>query len=168
MNAPDFVEIDHEIIAAGLSIRTTFKTVFKDLPAVYNRYMDIKRKNPIQNLKSPWEYVSLSKNFDADKSWDYFTGHVITGSDGQNKGLVQFSVPPGLYAVFHIKCKTKLLLGFKMGSSKRYIYDQWLPKSGYDFAGYEYEYNNEEMWKESPYNIDLYVGIKKKDPQPQA
>ncbi|HYH04660.1 MAG TPA: effector binding domain-containing protein [Bacillota bacterium] len=163
MIQPGIIERNEAVTAVGLMVRTTEKTVFKDLPKVYSQYMDINKSNRIPNMKQPWEYVSLSTNFEGNQTWDYYTGHVVTSSGSIAGELVEFQIPQGIYAVFPIRCKFKLFFGLKVGQMKRYIYTQWLPSSEYEFAGFEYEYNNETMAQVRPYNIDLYVGIKKKN-----
>lgn len=160
MVEPKIVKIEQDITAAGLMIRTTQKTVYKDLPKVYAEYMAIKDKDGIRTIKSPWEYVSLSRNFEGVDSWDYYTGYVVTAYAGVPDTLVRFSVPAGTYAVFPIRCRFKPFFALKIGRMKRHIYKKWLPGSGYAFAGHEYEYNNEAMHAVSPYDIDLYVGIR--------
>jgi predicted transcriptional regulator YdeE len=162
MKEPKIVEIKESMEAIGLMTRTTAKTVFKDLPKLYAEYMAIKDSSGIKNLKSPWEYISLSKNFEGGNTWDYYTGYVVTSYEGSSEKLVKFSMPAGMYAVFPLRCKYKIFFGFKMGRMKQYIYKKWLPTSEYEFAGYEYEYNNEAMHKINPYYVDLYVGIRKK------
>lgn len=53
----------------------------------------------------PWEYVSLSKNFDDNQSWDYFTGHAVTSIDNIPEVFISFEVPTNTYAVFPVKPK---------------------------------------------------------------
>ena len=156
---PRIVVLDKPIAAVGLSIRTGMKSVFKDLPKVYDRYMKLKAQNGIPNIKEPWEYVSLSKNFTDEKSWDYYTGHVVTSRNAVAEEFLGFEVPAGTYAVFPIRGKGKLFFGMAVGKMKKYIYETWLPQSQYEFGGYEFEYNNEAMHAENPYAIDLYVAI---------
>lgn len=50
------------------------------------------------------------------------------------------------------------MLSLVVAKTKRYVYNNWLLKSKYEF-----EYNNEKMFKENPHFIDLYVGVKEKD-----
>lgn len=157
MEKPQIVELQNEIWAVGLSARINMKNIYQELSNVYKAFTKI--KHLIQQKKTPWEYVSLSKNMDENQSWDYYTGYVVNSLVGQDDSLHKFSIPRGTYAVFPIRCKFKFLLGMKMGKTKRYIYNQWLPVSGYAFSGFEFEYNNEEMNRKSPYDIDLYVGL---------
>ena len=154
--------VNKEINCLGLMIHTNIKTVYKDLPKVYDRYMNLFNKNLISNIKRPWEYISLIQNYDTNMTWDYYTGHVITKYEDIYEDIVKFKVPEGEYAVFEVRCKKQIFFGIKIAKIKKYIYTNWLPKSEYEFSGYEFEYNNEEMKKKSPYDVDMYIGIKKK------
>lgn len=161
---PKIVNVEKPIIASGFFVNTSTSKIFADLPKLYSQYMSYKDKNGIPNQKLPWEYISLSKNFDdKNKTWDYYTGHVVTDFDKNNKDLTNFEAPAGTYAVFKIEAKGKIRFGITMAQTKEYIYNKWLPASKYQFDGYEFEYNNEEMAKENPYFINLYVGIKEKN-----
>ena len=160
---PKVVTLNVPYKAIGLSVKTSMKSVFTDLPKLYKKYMSLKDKFGIPDQKVPWEYVSLSKNFDEDKTWDYFTGHVVKNTDSMPEMFISFEIPTCTYAVFPVRPRNKLMLGFTIGKMKRIIYNNWLPKSKYEFLGYEFEYNNEKMFKESPYYIDLYVAVKEKN-----
>jgi predicted transcriptional regulator YdeE len=159
---PEIVTLDIPFKAVGLSIRTGLKSVYGDLPKAYKRYMSLKEKYGIPGQKLPWEYVSLSKNFDENKTWDYLTGHVVNDIGDIPEAFISFEVPAGKYAVFPIRPGNKLFLGLAIGRVKRYIYNNWLPESKYEFAGCEFEYNNEKMFSKNPYFIDLYVAVREK------
>ncbi len=161
---PEIVALSEPIKATGLTIKTDMKNIFGDVTKITKTYMSYKNKYGIPNQKKPWEYVSLSDYFDENKAWDYSTGHVVTDTDSDiSEVFISFEIPIGTYAVFPIRPKSKLLLGLTIGKTKQYIYNNWLLKSKYEFAGYEFEYNNEKMCQESPTFIDLYVGVKDKN-----
>ncbi len=160
---PEIVTLSEPIKATGLTVKTSMKSIFGDVTKITKTYMSYKNKYGIPNQKKPWEYVSLSDHFYDNKTWDYSTGHVVTDIDDNiPEVFISFEIPAGAYAVFPIRPKSKLMLGLTIGKTKKYIYSNWLMKSKYEFAGYEFEYNNEKMCKESPTYIDLHVGIKEK------
>ena len=78
------------------------------------------------------------------------------------KAFSLFEIPSGKYAVFPIRPRFKFMLGHSIGKMKKYIYEDWLPASGYEFAGYEFEYNDQKMFEENPHYIDLYVAVNDK------
>lgn len=160
---PVIITLSEPFKATGLVVKTDMKNVFGDVGKILRAYMDYKNKYGIPNQKEPWEYVSLSKNFTGNQTWEYYTGHVVTDIGNDVPGVfISFEAPAGTYAVFPIKSKFRFMLGLSIGKTKRYIYNHWLAESQYEFAGYEFEYNNEKMFKENPNFIDLYVGVKEK------
>jgi predicted transcriptional regulator YdeE len=159
MKEPRIVQAKKGMLVAGLTARVTMRNVYRELPKLYARYLGLKAEGKVANLKSPWEYVSLSDAFSGIDSWDYHTGYMVTSAEGQYEGLELFYVPEGSYAVFELRCRSKLLFGMMMGRLKRYIYRSWLPGSGYVFSGCEFEYSNQSM--ACPFDIDLHVGIRR-------
>jgi len=107
MIEPKIIQIEKEIDCLGLSIRTTDKTVYQDLPRLYEKYIKLKDEGRVKNIKEPWEYISLSNNYSDSESWDYYTGYVVTGNEANQDELICFSVPAGTYAIFEIRCKSK-------------------------------------------------------------
>lgn len=162
-SGPEIVTLSEPIKAIGLLTKTGMKTVFRDITEILKKYMGYKDKHGIPNQKKPWEYVSLSTNFNEYKSWDYYTGHVVSEiADNIPEVFIPFEVPAGSYAVFKIRPRFKFLLGMEIGKTKRYIYNEWLKKSEYEFTGSEFEYNDEKMFSENPHYINLFVAVKRK------
>jgi predicted transcriptional regulator YdeE len=159
---PEMVSLGEPIRAVGLMVRTDMESVFKDVAEILKEYRKYKDEFGIPDQKEPWEYVSLSANFQGNQSWDYYTGNVVETVDNVPDMLRSFEIPAGDYAVFPIRPKHKRLLGLTIARTKRYIYNEWMPRSKYEFAGYEFEYNNQEMHEASPHFIDLYVSVKEK------
>lgn len=157
---PDIITLAEPILAVGLSKKTGMKSVFGDVTKTLKQYMSYKEVYGIPAQKTPWEYVSLCTNFNGNETWDYLTGHAVTCIDQIPEVFLSFEIPAGVYAVFPVRPKYKFMLGLTIVKTKKYIYNSWLQKSKYEFAGCEFEYNNEEMFKGNPHYIDLYVGVK--------
>lgn len=162
INEPVIISLDKPIAVVGLAMKTSMKSVFKDVTTILKEYMNCKEKYGIPNQKIPWEYISLSRNFNDNHTWDYLTGHVINSIEKIPEVFTAFEVPSGRYVVFSIRPRLKFLLGFTIMKTKKYIYDVWLPGSKYEFAGHEFEYNDETMFNENPHYIDLYVAVNEK------
>jgi predicted transcriptional regulator YdeE len=156
---PKIVVLEKPYIALGMSARTGIKTLVFDLPKLYKRYLGYKKKLGIPGMREPWEYVSVSRDFRDDSSWEYCTGYVVDRADEVPAELVRFEAPIGRYAVFPIRGASRLTFGAAVGRMKRYIYTEWIPARGYRFGGIEFEYNNEAMSAKHPYDIDLYVAV---------
>lgn len=159
---PKMVVISKPIEAVGLTMKTSMKSIYKDVSNILKQYMVLKEKHGIPGQRIPWEYVSLSKNFKDDKTWEYFTGHVVDKVEAIPKAFSSFEVPSGKYAVFSIRPRFKFMLGLSIGKMKKYIYEDWLPTSDFEFAGYEFEYNDQKMFEENPHYIDLYIAVNDK------
>jgi predicted transcriptional regulator YdeE len=159
---PKIVTLNESYKVIGLSIQTNMNSVYTDVPKVLQQLLSLNEKIGIPNKKQPWEYISLSNNFTDDKSWDYYTGYVVTKSESIPKEFIFFETPAGDYAVFPVRCRVNYLLGLVIGKTKKYIYTKWLPESKYEFMGYEFEYTDEKMFNENANSLDLYVAIKEK------
>lgn len=158
---PDIVDLRVPYAALGMSVRTSVKTLASDLPKLYERCLAYKTEKGVPGMKTPWEYISVSRNFGPEDSWEYCTGYVVSGVDPAPPELLRFEAPAGQYAVFPIRGASKRNFGPTLGRMKRYIYGEWLPKGGYEFSGVECEYSEETRNGDRPYDIDLYVGIVK-------
>ena len=159
---PEIISLSRPITAIGLTMKTNMKNVFVDVTKILKQYMSYKGKYGIPNQKAPWEYISLSRNFNNDQTWDYLTGHAVNSTEKIPEVFTAFEVPTGTYAVFPVRPRLSFMLGFTIGKTKKNIYEIWLPKSIYEFAGYEFEYNNEKMFNENPHYIDLYIAVNEK------
>ena len=162
MIEPKIMEVKKEIKCSGLMNKVNMKNVYKMVPKLLDDYRKRCGENLNPNLKRPWQYISLSSNYQGNMSWDYYTGHVVNGFENEPEGLTHYEVPKGDYAVFEIREKSAMFFSIKMGRIKKYIYNEWIPKSKYNFSGYEFEYNDESMKQRNPNDVDLYVGIKEK------
>ena len=161
-SAPTMVTLKEPLIAVGLTMKTSRKSVFRDVTKILKQYMGYKENFGIPSQKLPWEYVSLSRNFEDNQTWNYLTGHVVSRIDKIPEVFTTFEIPTGVYAVFPVRPGFKFMLGFEIGKLKKYIYENWLPNSTYEFAGHEFEYNNEKMFRENPHYIDIYVAVVEK------
>jgi len=159
---PKIVTLNESYKVVGLRVRTGMNSVYADVSDVLQQFSSLNERIEIPNKRQPWEYISLSNNFAENKTWDYYTGYVVTKSDSTPKEFVLFETPAGNYAVFPVRCRVKYLLGLVIGKTKKHIYTKWLPESKYELMGYEFEYTDEKMFNENPNSLDLYVAIKEK------
>lgn len=162
MIEPKIMEVKKQILCSGLMEKVNVKNLYKVIPKLLDDYRRMCGKNLNPNITRPWQYISLSKNYEGDMSWEYYSGHVVHAYEDEPEGLVHYEIPKGEYAVFEIREKNRMFFSFKMGKIKKYIYNEWIPASKYAFSGFEFEYNDEAMKKRNPYDVDLYVGIVEK------
>jgi predicted transcriptional regulator YdeE len=161
---PKIVTLKEPIKMIGVSTRTGMKTIFKDATNLGQKYKQVKEQGLIQNKRTPWTFVAISKNFQGTESWDYLMGDVVNTLDYVPAELECFEIPPSTYAVFPIRPKSKFSWGITIGRTKKYIYTEWLPGSKYEsdpsILG-DFEYHDERSLSKKPV-IDLYVAIKEK------
>jgi AraC family transcriptional regulator len=159
---PRIVKLDKPIRLIGLEINTNDKDIYKDVGKVANQFNEIKKTNPIPNLKEPWASINVSKDYDKNKgTFKYIVGEVITKVDSIPNGLNYYEIPALTYAVFPIRPKSRIAWGITMGRMKRFIYIEWLPKSGYessDIIG-DFELHDDRSLGKHP-EINLHVALK--------
>ena len=162
---PDLVVLKSPVKMAGVSINTSMKTIFKDAATLGKQYKSVKDRNIVKHKTVPWAFVAISKNFtNQGNNWDYLMGDVVDSFDSQPDELVCFEIPARTYAVFKISPRFSFLWGPAIGLTKKFVYTEWLPQSGYetdsDVIG-DFEYHDERSLARKPV-IELYVAVKKK------
>jgi predicted transcriptional regulator YdeE len=161
---PRIVTLDQPIRIAGMALQTNITRIYTDLPALGKRYRDHKKQHPIRNLKVPWAFAAVSKDFDPQTgAMSYIMGDVVTDA-GETEGLVTFTIPAITYAVFPVRPRNQLGWAFAIPDAKRYAYTVWLPNSEYQAAGVidDFEYHDERSTRKKDPEIDLYVAVKKR------
>jgi predicted transcriptional regulator YdeE len=159
---PHIVKLNEPIKLIGVEINTTDKDIYKDVGQVASEFNRIKKNCPVPYLKQPWESVNISKDYNVEaKTFKYIVGDVVTQVDSIPEGLCYYEIPAITYAVFPIRPKSRIAWGITMGRMKKYIYTQWLPKSGHrpsEIIG-DFELHDEKSLKKNP-EISLYVALK--------
>jgi AraC family transcriptional regulator len=162
---PTIVVRQEPLFAVGPTMRTSAKTVFRDVPRLLARYLDHKKRFGIPNLKEPWAFIARGDGFDpATVSWDYTAGDAVTVQDPVPEGMVAFGMPAGTYAVFRVRPKLRFLLGWAIAATKRHAIQEWFPRSGYELAGADFEYNDADV--PGSVGVDLYFSARRKGPDP--
>lgn len=162
---PQIITLDEPIKLIGLGINTNDSAIYKDVERVATRFNEIKKSNPIPHLKKPWASINISKDYNVEtKEFTYIVGDAVTKVDTIPKGLKAYEVPAITYAIFPIKPKSKIAWGITMGRTKKYVYTEWLPKSGYkpsEIIG-DFELHDDRSLGKNP-EINLYVALKERD-----
>jgi len=161
---PKIVTLKEPIKFVGLSIKTSTKKIYKDVPKLGKEFNRIKELRKISNKKEPWAFVAVSKDYNKNTAtFDYIIGDVVTSFDSIPDGLQPYEIPAITYAVFPIRPKNRFVWGLTIGKTKQYIYKKWIPNSKYEPAGIidDFEYHDERSLGKNP-SIELYVAIKEK------
>lgn len=160
---PRIVDLPAPILIVGMSVETSLRRIYRDVPALGRRYHDFKRKQPIPNKKEPWAFAAVTWGHnERTGTMSYMMGDVVTRIETLPSYLQAFTIPASKYAVFPIRPKNRLGWPFAIGDAKRYIYTVWMPKSGYEPGGVldDFEYHDERSTRRKDPEIDLYVAVK--------
>jgi predicted transcriptional regulator YdeE len=162
---PEIKRIEKPVFFTGLEINTTDRTIGRDIGILGKKFEKIKSEYPIENAKVPREFAAVTKDYDpANGRMKYMMGDIICEEPKECHPILNtFQIPEGKYAVFTVKPKAGFLWGYTLGKMKQYIYNTWLPSSGYVNAGTidDFEYHDQRSIQKKP-EIDLYVAIKDK------
>ncbi len=159
---PVLVTLPESIRVIGVSARTNEKTIFEDARELGKRYERIKKSGMIPNKRNPWAFAALSRDYHNDASWEYLMGDVVTTLETIPAGLQGCEIPAGLYARFTIQPRFAFLWGPALGLTKKFIFTEWLPNSGYELDGSvvgDFEYHDERSLGKNS-EIGLYVSIR--------
>jgi predicted transcriptional regulator YdeE len=162
---PRIVDLEKPITIVGMSVETTLKSIYRDVPRLGKQFRELKDAQPIPNVREPWAFAAVSRGYDpATGAMTYMMGEVVTSADEVPEGMSAFEIPAIRYAIFPVRPKNKAGWGMAIANAKGYAYTVWLPKSGYEPAGVidDFEYHDERSRRERSPEIDLYVAIKPK------
>jgi AraC family transcriptional regulator len=164
---PRIVDLDRPIEIVGVAVETNVKRVYRDVPALGKRFRAYKRTHDIPNLKQPWGFAAVSKDFDPQTgAFSYIIGDVVTNLEDVPEGLTPFEIPAIKYAVFPVRPRHRWGWARAIVDTKKYVYNVWLPQSEYEPAGTvdDFEYHDDRSLRRSDPEIDLYVAIKQRGP----
>jgi len=137
----------------GLWMKSSDKTISKDIPALSKRYYDAIGEMP----KSVLPFFVLSKDYD-EASGQF---HLFVGGEVQHEQLDAHELPAGDYGKITVKPKLGFIWGLAIGEAKQYFYTKWLPASEYKALNMEYEYHTEKSIRKKP-EIDILFLIEKR------
>ena len=76
---PQIVDLPAPITIVGMSVDTTLKRIYRDVPALGRQFKALKQQHPIPNLQKPWGFAAVSRGYDpATGAMTYMMGDVVT------------------------------------------------------------------------------------------
>ena len=134
----------------GLLLHT--KPMAPEIPQLWDKF--VSRIDEIPHVAEPHVSYGLMENFDQMTRLDYMAGVSVETVDKLPEGMSQWNVPANTYAVFESTLAT-------IGDTFGYIYNTWLPSSGYRQAsGSYFERYGETFSPENP-GLSIYIPIAK-------
>lgn len=100
-----------------------------------------------------------------EDTFTYAAALEVENLDNVPDGMQAFDLPPQTYAIFTVPLAGKEPIGTEIGRAFRFIWNTWLPKSGYTFARapeieyYDRRFNADTLSGE----IDLYIPVCRPD-----
>jgi predicted transcriptional regulator YdeE len=161
---PEIKEMKDPIRILGMTADTNMSQIYRDVPALGKIFDAYKKTHVIPAKKEPWGFAAVSTGFNqATGAFTYTMGDIVTGLENTPAGLGGYTIPAGRYAVFPVRPKNRFGWGLAIANVKRYAYNTWLPRSGFEPAGGidDFEYHDERSVQKHQPQIDLYVAIKK-------
>jgi predicted transcriptional regulator YdeE len=162
---PRIVTLPAPIQIVGVSVDSTLKDIYRDVPALGRKFKALKAAHPIPNKKEPWAFAAVTRGYDpAHGRMTYMMGDVVTSIATVPEGMQALEIPAITYAIFPLRPKNRFGWPFAIANAKGYAYTTWLPKSGYEAAGVidDFEYHDERSTRKRDPEVDLYVAIKKR------
>jgi len=149
---------------AGMVLQTsdTVSSIAQQ-PALWNRMWLAEQDNKIYVMARPKQhgeyYFSVPEE---NNRFRLMTGVKVDDPEKVDDGLHVDHVPPGLYGVFSTP-PTETDFAQTVVNSWRYIFEVWLPESGYmlDPTGLDYEFYDERCHG-APYSMDICIPLVKK------
>ena len=137
-------------IVVGLLLHTQPMT--PEIPQLWDKFDP--RIDEIQHLSEPHVSYGLMESFDQMSRLDYMAGVSVETADVLPEGMSRWNVPANTYAVFETTLPT-------IGDTFGYIYNTWLPASGYrQAAGPYFERYGETFSPDNPI-LSIYIPIAK-------
>lgn len=127
---------------------------FKEIPIFWEEFMDAQAFKDIPN-KANINLLGVCANWkEQTREFDYIIGSEVTSLDVIPDGMTALEIPGGTYASFLIK-------GDEIPASITYIFQEWLPKSGYKHGMTpEIEVYDERWMSEEPV-MEFLLPVKK-------
>ena len=150
---------------AGMMLQTsdTVSSIAQQ-PALWNRMWLAEQDNRIYAMAQPKQhgeyYYSVCKG---DGLFRLMTGVRVETPDAVNQGLYVDWIPDGLYGIFSTP-PTDEDFAQVVVDTWRYIFDAWLPDSGYELDpnGLDYEFYDERCHG-VPYSMDICIPLIRKE-----
>jgi AraC family transcriptional regulator len=159
---PQIVDLPSPILIVGVSVETTLRRIYRDVPALGRRFKALKVQHPIPDLQDPRGFAAVSRGYDAlTGAMTYMMGDVVITAKDTPEGMLTFAIPAITYAIFPVRPRNRRSWGMAIANTKGYAYTAWMPKSGFEPAGVidNFEYHDQRS-KDAPRPaIHLYVAI---------
>jgi len=165
---PKIVKKD-AIMIAGFAFKTKTKNGehIKAVPRFWHNYCTDGRQEKLHNelfLKSHEEYGASFPVNPENGEFEYVIGLEVKEGHDIPISYHVYTIPEALYAVFTTPPADEARFTSSIQSAWKYIFNEWLPKSGYEFAanGVNFELYDERNMNNTDKIVDLCIPVVKK------
>lgn len=104
------------------------KDEYGEIPALWDRFNP--RCQEVTHLRRPIAALGVCGEMRADGNFSYIAGFWVDEVDAVPDGMVVKQIPPATYAVF-THCGPLFGVEHDLAATYRFIYQEWMPTSGY-------------------------------------
>ena len=88
---PRIVDLEDTIKIIGMSVDTDARKIYRDATRLGKEFERFKQNNEIPNMREPWGFAAVSKDFDEEsRSWKYIMGDIVTSTEVVPEGMISF------------------------------------------------------------------------------
>jgi len=155
---------------AGYVLQTTTENAqnLKDIPKFWQEYLGSNQAKHLQTQPNVLNHTLYGVCMDMDietSHFNYYIGLEVTDFAGLDPILAKAELPAATYAVFTTPPTDRSSLSDYIQSTWAYIYNEWFPNSGYEFAtgSADFERYDERSLSDTQAVAEIWVPIVKKD-----
>ncbi|NLL49086.1 MAG: AraC family transcriptional regulator [Firmicutes bacterium] len=154
---------------AGYVLETTTENGqnLKDIPRFWQEYLGSERAKHLHSQPNIVEHtlygVCLDMNIETNH-FNYYIGLEVSDISGLDPELKTATIPAATYAVFTTPPTEKNSLSPHIQNTWAYIYNEWFPRSGHEFAAgcADFERYDDRSLSESKAVAEIWIPIVKK------
>jgi len=165
---PKIVKKD-AIMIAGFAFKTKTKNGehIKAVPRFWHNYCTDGRQEKLHNelfLKSHEEYGASFPENPENSEFEYVIGLEVKEGYDIPISYHVYTIPEALYAIFTTPPADEAKFTSSIQGTWKYIFNEWLPKSGYEFAanGVNFELYDERSMNNTDKIVELCIPVVKK------
>ena len=156
--------MEHTIISKesfhiiGVELKTTTQDGknFVEIPQFWEKVLEEGHIEKIPAKKFQDTVLGICMDFEPSGSFSYIIGSEVTSIENTPEDMVCKMIPAGNYAVFTARGK----MPGSIQETFKYIYQEWLPNSGYQRANSaDFELYDERCRNAENAEVDIYVPI---------
>lgn len=159
------IEKREGFFVAGMVVQTSsMVSSIAQQPALWDRVWLAEQENKIYAMARPAEHGEYYISFPVTNDlYRLVTCVKIDDPENVDSSLYVDWVPEGEYAIFATP-PTDEAFAQRIAETWRYIFETWLPESGYELAeqGIDYEFYDERCHGK-PYSMDICIPVKRKE-----